>query len=365
LDNELVYLLALREVQGVGDVLGRKLLSHFGSAQQVFNAREKEFAAIEGLTKYTARNILRFTGFKKFESEHRFLERNNIRWISIIDDDYPERLRFCNDAPILVFFKGNISLNSGIWLSIVGTRAATTYGTTAVKDMIRDLIPYKPVIASGLAYGIDIAAHTEALDVGLDTVAVVAHDLRTIYPRNHRDQAKRIMQQGGVLTEFSLGQSFEKKNFPRRNRIIAGISDATLVIESQKIGGAVITANIANSYNRDVFALPGRITDPFSAGCNELLRKNEAILVQNGLEIATYMGWKSDQVRQVQRQLFTELSSDEKAITTVLKTQPEGIQIDLLSLKAKMPVSKTSAILLSLEMKGLIRGLPGKRFQLV
>jgi DNA processing protein len=302
---------------------------------------------------------------QRAEKEIRFLEKYKIIPIFYLDKAYPERLKHCIDSPVMMYYKGTADLNAHRIVSIVGTRRATTYGKECCQSMVMDLSGYKILIISGLAYGIDSCSHKSALDNGLMTVGILAHGLDIIYPAINRSLAERMLDQGGLLTEFMSETQPDRENFPKRNRIIAGMSDAVVVIEAGKKGGALITAGIANSYNRDVFAVPGRIYDPLSEGCNHLIKTNQAALIQSAADIIYIMGWQDQNKNMAisQPTLFHELSNDEERIVKMLELHGES-SIDLLCINTELTMSKVSAVLLDLEFKGIVKCLPGKMFRL-
>lgn len=292
------------------------------------------------------------------------MEKNNIKPLFYLDKEYPKRLLHCEDSPVLLYCKGNANLNAEKIISIVGTREATNYGKDLTDTLIRDLAPYNTTIVSGLAYGIDIHAHKAALENNLPTVCALAHGLDKIYPGIHKSTAEKIIENGAWLSDFTSNTIPNRENFPRRNRIVAGIADATIVIESKENGGSLITADIANSYNRDVFAFPGRVNDEHSMGCNNLIKQNKAALVQSAQGIIHLMGWEqTEKPKHIQKQLFVELSADEEQLVNILKNK-DSVNVDDICLLSKMPMSKVSGMLLTLEFSGIVKSLPGKMYRL-
>ncbi len=362
----LKYEMALTLIQGVGDVNGRKLVSYCGSAEAVFREKKSRLLKIPGIGEGTATAILNGQPFDRVERELQFMEKFGIRGIFFTDTAYPARLKNCSDAPLLLYYKGNAPLDLPCCLSIVGTRRATEYGREFIDKLMAALAPYPVLIISGLAFGIDTAAHRQACDHGLANIAVLGHGLDRIYPFQNRALAQRILGNGGLLTEFPSQTNPDRENFPRRNRIIAGLSDATLVVETGIRGGSIITADIANSYNRDVFALPGRVTDSLSEGCNWLIKTNRAALVDSPEELIESLGWETGENTQkpLQSKLFVQLSPDEELIVAVLK-QNGQTSIDLICIESKLPATKTAAALLNLEFQGVVKCLPGKVYKLV
>lgn len=315
-----------------------------------------------------AEAILKADVMKEAEAEVKFISNYKITPLFFTDAAYPARLKECSDAPILLYFRGNADLNAQKTVAIVGTRRATDYGKEAAKKMIETLAAHHVLIVSGLAYGIDIAAHHAALDNNLQTIGVLGHGLNTIYPKTHKATAKKMIENGGLLTEYNSTTKMYPHNFADRNRIVAGISDAVVVIESAEDGGAVLTANIANSYNRDVFALPGKTSDKFSKGCNALIKTNRAQLIETGEDLLKAMNWDiaagNGAIKKKQRELFLELNEDERTIHKLLAEAGE-VEIEQLIEKSNMNSSVLAGILLEMEMNDIITALPGKRYKLV
>ena len=306
------------------------------------------------------------------EEEMAFMRKGQIRCLHYNDPDYPARLRECPDSPLLLYYRGAADLNACHILSMVGTRQATPYGKDLCQHFVSGLSQLCPdtMVVSGLAYGIDINCHRSALQMGLPTVAVLAHGLDQIYPRHHRDTAVKMLSQGGLLTEFMSGTNPDKKNFVQRNRIVAGISDATLVVESAAKGGSLITAELADSYNRDVFAFPGRIGDAYSQGCNDLIRRNKATLVVSAEDFVDTMGWETAKHREqqlsqgIQQDLFPLLSEQEQSIVRSLQ-KVDDKQINLISVDTGIPVGQLSSLLFTLEMKGIVKLAVGGKYRLL
>ena len=366
-EDSLIYKIGISLIPGVGSITAKKLIESIGSIQGIFRETENNLQKIEGIGTLLAKNIANQNVLKQAENEIRFLEKNRIRPYFYLDPDYPDRLKQCADAPIIFYFLGNSNPDQSKVLSIVGTRSATKRGKELCQKLIGDLAErdHNPLIISGLAYGIDICAHKEALKHGLNTVAVLGHGLSTIYPSLHKSVAKEITRQGGLLTDFLSDEKPERNNFVKRNRLIAGLSDATIVVESGLTGGALITADLANSYNRDVFAFPGRINDSYSTGCNRYIKTNKAALIEGVQDLEYIMGWEPVLKNKVpiQKELFLELSSEEKSVVKLLQ-QNTRLTIDQICTRIKMPVSKVSPILLDLEFSGVVRSLPGKVYAL-
>jgi DNA protecting protein DprA len=364
-DQDLFYLLALLKVDGVGDIMAKKLLTHCGNAEAVFNAKPNQIAAIDGVGAVLLKKLKDQSVFAKANLELEFIKTNAVKVSFFQDDHYPERLKHCIDAPVLIFSAGNINLKNKKIISIVGTRQITSYGTEFCKKLIEDLAPLDPVIVSGFAYGVDIVAHQAAMDNNLQTIGVLAHGLNQIYPKNHKKYVARMEENGGFITEFWSSSNPDKENFVRRNRIVAGMTEATIVIESADSGGSLITANLANDYSRDVFAVPGRTTDKYSQGCNMLIKTQKANLLTHASDLVYLLNWdiKKSQ-KQIQKQLFVELDSDEQKIYDFLLKNGKEL-LDIIALQCDFPIYKMSSILLNMELKGIIRPLPGKLFEAI
>jgi len=362
--TELFYLLALQKADGIGDVTAKKLLSHLGSAEEIFKSKPSQLAKIDGVGSFRLKSLFERTLFPKAEAEMRFIEANNISWNSFTDAGYPSALRHCPDCPILIFSRGNIDLQQKRIISIVGTRNMTARGGEFIESLMAELALFDPVIVSGFAFGVDIAAHKVALHCGLQTVAVVAHGLNRIYPGQHRKFAPDVIANGGFLTEFWSDSRPERAYFIRRNRIVAGLSQATIVIESGEKGGSLITAEFANDYDREVFAVPGRPGDTFSKGCNDLIRTHRAHVLTSAADLVYLLGWGDNPIpKPVQRELAL-LDENENRIVTALQSGGRQL-LDVLALDCRMQVSALSALLLGLEMKGVVRALPGRQFEAV
>lgn len=363
--EDLFYVLALLKVDGIGDIIAKKLLSHHPEPSQIFKTKPTVFRAIHGIGDILIQNMKDKSIFQKAEKEIAFLEKNQINIAYFQDDTYPDRLKHCADGPVLLFSQGNIQLKSRRIISIVGTRQVTAYGQQVCRDLIAEIAPLSPVIVSGMAYGVDIAAHQAALDCGLQTVGIVAHGLNQIYPKPHHRFAGRMKENGGVMTEFWSTSQPERENFVRRNRIVAGISEATIVIESAEKGGSMITAELANDYNRDVFAIPGRLGDRYSRGCNLLIKTQKANLLTGAADLIYHLNWDVDtKSKAVQKQLFVYLDEDEQKIYDFLHQRGKE-QLDVIALECDFPIFKTSGILVNMELKGVVRPLPGKLFEFI
>lgn len=362
--EELMYLLALQETEGVGDITAKKLVSHFQSARQMYAAAPKDFRILEGLPKAVLDRIKGKPNFAKAEAEARFILDNGISWSVFNEASYPEKLRHCPDGPLLFFYRGNPDLHRRKIISIVGTRKATAYGIDACRELVSQLAPLDPVIVSGLAFGTDITAHMAAVEHGLHSIAVVAHGLNQVYPRQHARHLKAILENGAVFSEFRSYHEPMPEHFVKRNRIVAGLSEATIVIESAEKGGSLITARLASDYNREVFALPGRSSDVYSRGCNNLIKTQRAQMFTGAADIIYQLNWDlKPKPKAVQHSLFVEFSPEEQRIYAHLSHHGKEL-FDLLALECALPVSRLSALLLGMELKGVVRPLPGKYFEL-
>ncbi|HEY1114532.1 MAG TPA: DNA-processing protein DprA [Chitinophagaceae bacterium] len=366
MSSELVYQLALTLVPNIGDVQARLLVQHYGSASAVFKAKRRELEKIEGMGEVRARAIRDFKDFSVAENEMAFIEKYKIQPLFLTDAAYPKRLLNCYDPPTILFYKGTADLNAARVLSIVGTRRQTDYGRHFTEQLVEDLAGEGVLVVSGLATGIDGIAHRAALKNQLPTVGVVGHGLDKIYPQEHTRLAREmILEGGGILTEFFSGTDPDKHNFPQRNRIVAGISNATVVIETEVKGGSMITAKLAASYNRDVFALPGRITDKMSGGCNHLIQHNMASLVTGAKDLLEMLGWGEQKKKpRPQKELFIDLSPDEYKILNLLQ-QKESVHIDEINIQSGLSSSAVAAALLNLELQNVIVGMPGKMYKVV
>lgn len=362
--NELLYQIALTLVPGIGDVIGKKLIAYCGSAEAVFREKRQLLKKIPGIGEVLSSTVAQYNCFERAEQEISFMEQYKIQPVFFQDDDYPKRLKECCDAPVLLYYKGNANLNHNKFLAVVGTRMPSDYGKAICEAIVREMKDV--IIISGLAYGIDSVSHKTALNNGLSTIGVLGHGLDQIYPQANRKLAEKMVQQGGLLTEFISKTIPDRENFPRRNRIVAGMADAVLVIESGIKGGSLITANIANSYNRDVFAIPGKTTDIKSEGCNYLIRSNKAALVENAEQVKEWMQW-NEHVQEkpaIQKKLFLNLSPEETLVMNILEEFGE-CSIDYLISHSKLTPSRASAVLLNLEFEGIIKSLPGKMYRLL
>lgn len=354
MDEEIYYTIALTRMTGFNQAMALQLYQSLGGGKAVYEQRQNLGNWDEALRRAAA--------------EMEFIEKNSIKAMTMQDDDYPQRLRECPDAPIILFYKGEADLNKSRVINIVGTRQCTTYGQDMVRRLIDDLRTMCPdvLIVSGLAYGIDICAHRQALADGFETVGVLAHGLDQIYPHHHRDTAVEMVKKGGLLTEYMSQTQALPNNFRQRNRIVAGMSDATILVESAYKGGGLITCRIAQEYGRDVFAFPGAVGMPFSEGCNRMIRSNTAALITSAQDLVESMGWETiaQKPEAVERQLFPDLTEEEQKVVDLLQ-QTNDLQLNLISVKANIPIGQLTALLFSLEMKGVVKPMAGGTYHLL
>jgi len=357
--DELLYKVALSFLPDVGDIKAKALVAYCGSPAAVFFEKRKMLEKIPGIGSITAKAIKDAEVFERAEEEIRFAKRYKISILSYLDEEYPARLKQCEDAPVLLYYKGNANLNRSRIIAVVGSRKATDYGKEICAKIIEEIAMHHPLVVSGMAYGIDVCAHRCSLKLGLPTIGVLAHGLDMLYPSQHRATAEKMLEEGGLLTEFPSGTKLHPDFFPKRNRIIAGMADAVVVAEASMRSGTLVTATLANDYNRDVFAVPGRIGDPASEGCNHLIKTNKAALLQSGKDIEYIMGWEQNGKKQVQFSLFEDLSKEEQVIANALRANGQQ-HVDDLSHSTQFPTGKVLSLLLEMEFKGAVRSLPGK-----
>lgn len=363
--SDLQYVLALQHVSNLGDASAKKLIRQTGSAEAVFREKRSTLLKISGIGSTKIEDLFSSTHLRAAEKELEFISKNKIEILYYQDSNYPEKLKHCLDGPILLFRRGNVDLVNKNILSIVGTRKATSHGIAFCEKLIEDLSPLEPVIVSGFAYGIDITAQRAAMKQGLQTVGCLAHGLNQIYPGVHQKYVAGVEENGGFLTDFWSTDSFDRNNFLKRNRIIAGLSEATVVIESAEKGGSLVTADIANSYNREVFAVPGRPGDLQSKGCNMLLKSQQAHVLTSAADLVFMLNWKTETgTKPVQKQLFLELEEEEEELYGYLKDKGKE-QLDVIALNCSIPTFKAATILLNMELKGIVRPLPGKLFEVI
>ena len=373
-DENLKYKIGITLIKGIGNNLAKNLIAYVGSVEGIFKEKQQNLARIPGigeiLSREIATQIISGNVLKRAEQEIEFITKNKILTYYFTDKEYPFRLKECPDSPVLIYSKGNCNLNNGRFVGIVGTRNATDTGKENCKKLVADLKNALPnvIIVSGLAFGIDICAHKTALELCLPTIGVIGHGLDRIYPDLHRPTAVKMLENGGLLTEYLSQTNPDKQNFVQRNRIIAGLCDAVVVVESGKKGGALITAELANDYNRDVFAFPGRVTDEWSKGCHALIKNNKASLIESADDILRFMNWeKQDQTSSpiIQTAMFPDLSEEEQSIVSILRQHPDGVQLNELAIQLEKPVSKISSLLLEMEFKGFVKCLPGNLYKIV
>ncbi|RCT53683.1 DNA-processing protein DprA [Winogradskyella sp. KYW1333] len=365
-EQQLIYTLALQHVPKIGATTAKKLINHCGSAEAVLKEKKSNLLKIDGIGTITIDGLFDAVHIKEAEYELKFIKDNNIETHYFNSDSYPERLKHCIDGPIILFQSGNINLKEKHIISIVGTRKITTNGIVFCEKLVETLSPYNPIIVSGFAYGTDITAQKAAVKHNLQTIGCLAHGLNQIYPKVHKKYVADIERHGGFYTDFWSTDNFDRNNFLKRNRIIAGLSEATIVIESAEKGGSLVTADIANSYNRDVFAVPGRTTDSQSVGCNNLIKQQRAHLLSDPLDVPYLLNWQLDTNEKptVQKQLFVELDDNEKIIYNYLKHKDKEL-LDVIAVDCDIPSYKIAGLLLNMELKGVIRSLPGKLFEVI
>ena len=357
--SDLIYKIAISRIKGVGDITAKKLISHCGSANLVFKENKKSLESIPNINKKIIELINDPESLKRAEKEIRFMEKNNVNHLFYTDKNYPSNLKLCMDAPVNLFYKGSVNWNNQRFVSIVGTRKCTQFGKEFTENIVSELSKYNVVIVSGLAFGIDIASHKAALNNNMQTVSVLAHGLDRVYPSPHAKYTKEIIENGALLTDYISETKPERQNFPSRNRIVAGLSEATIVVESSKKGGSLITADIANSYNRDVFAVPGKPKSKQSEGCNHL-KSHQAILLDSVIDIVKNLNWDV-QEKSDQQTIFTNLSDEDLKLINVLNT--ESLHVDELKKKLNWDSSKVAKHLLQMEFENLIVSLPGKIYK--
>jgi DNA processing protein len=365
-DDELLYNIALTKVEHVGAITAKTLISYCGSAKDVFKEKKSKLLRIPLAGRMVVNAIHKDDPLQKAEKELQFILKNNIGVLFYTDTDYPDRLKVYSDSPVLLYYKGNVTLNYKRVISIVGTRRITEYGQNLVTQLIEGVGAYDVLVVSGLAYGVDSLTHKLCVERKIPTIGVLGHGLDRIYPAENKKLSLQMTECGGLLSEFGMNTKPDRENFPMRNRIVAGMADAVVVIETRQNGGSMITAELANSYNKDVFTFPGRTTDEFSAGCNYLIKTHKAHLIENAEDLMLNMRWDSNStvVKPVQQKLLFDLTEDEKQIISILEKEHE-IQIDELTDHLNFSPGLLASLLLHLEFTGLIRSLPGKRYSLV
>lgn len=364
---EAIFQLALTRIPQIGCVLARALTDALGSAEEVFKASKKTLCTIDGISAVKAMSIRDFKDFEPCEKEWEFLQRHHIRLLFLTDEGYPKRLLNCYDPPTVLFYKGSADLNASRIISIIGTRHQTDYGKHLTEKFVETLAAHNILVVSGMAFGIDTQAHKACVKLNIPTVGVLAHGLDTLYPPENSKLARHMVEQGGgLITEFWSGTKPDKHNFPTRNRVVAGLCDATVVVETDIIGGSMITAELAVGYNRDLFAFPGKVNDSKSKGCNELIRRNKAGLITSAEDLLEAMNWlpQPEKKPKIQRSLFIDLSPSEKILVDLLRRE-EQMHIDELNLKCGLNASAAAGALLNLELQGVVACLPGKLYRLL
>jgi len=363
--EELQYVLALQHIPNLGDTLAKKLIRHFGSAKNVLQQKKQNLLKIDGIGGYRLRDFFDATHLKAAEEELKFIEKNQIKVLYFKDQDYPDKLKHCIDGPVVLFQRGDINLKDQKIISVVGTRKITQSGVAFCEKFIEKLSPLNPVIVSGFAYGVDITAQKAAVANKLQNIGCLAHGLNQIYPKVHQKYVASVEEHGGFFTDFWSSDKFDRNNFLKRNRIIAGLSEATVVIESAEKGGSLVTADIANSYNREVFAVPGRPSDKLSKGCNDLIKSQKAHLLNSAADLIYMLNWQPEEsAKPVQKQLFVELDEEENNVLDFLQKEGKA-QLDSIAINCNFPSYKTASILINMELKGVVRPLPGKLFELI
>lgn len=355
--------IALTMIPGIGPVISKKLIKHCGSAEAVFREKKNTLEKIPGIGKVTAQLVDQQDCWRKVEEELARIQKLGIEMLYFTESNYPERLTHCYDSPPLLYYKGTADLNAKRIVSVIGTRNVTEYGTELCQKLIADLAKYDVLVVSGLAYGVDICAHRASLEHGMQTIGVLGHGLDEIYPRIHTATAKKMLEQGGLLSDFPCGTRPDRENFPQRNRIVAGLADAVIVVESGERGGSMITAEFAMNYNRDVFAFPGRVGDAASRGCNAIIKRNKAALIDSADDVAYAMRWDKPKSSVPLQTAMRTFNSEEEKILFAMQGMA-NVHIDEICLMTNMNTGKASSLLLNLEFSGAVKSLPGKMFRL-
>ncbi len=363
-EEELLAILRLQKSKAIGDILAKKLIVNVGDVCQIFKEKATVLSKINGVGNYALKHLFDEGNVKLAEQELKYIQDNNISYSYFLDDNYPVNLQHCIDGPILLFKDGNLDFSNKKIISIVGTRNISSYGRDFCNQFVKEISEYNPIIVSGFAYGVDICAHKAALENNLQTIAVLAHGFEQIYPKVHKKYINQVNENGGFLTEFWSEEAPLRENFLKRNRIVAGISSATIIIESASKGGSLVTADIANSYNKDVFSVPGRTSDIYSRGCNNLIRNNKAHLLNSAADVVKMLNWDVQQKpKSIQKKLFVELNESEQKIHDLLHEKGQQL-LDVISLECNIPIFQLSSILLQMELKGITKPLPGKMFEI-
>lgn len=358
--EDLLYKLALNYIPNIGAVKAKDLVSYCGGIKEVFHTNKRKLMSIPGISDVRANDVLNSEALNKAEQEMKALEGKDIRLISYLDDNYPENLKHYPDSPLLLYCKGNMNLDAPRMVAIVGTRKITPYGIVQCQQLVEQLVQFECTIISGMAYGVDTHAHRNSLEMGIPTIGILGNGLNRVYPAANRKLAERMLETGGLISEFPLDAKPDRENFPMRNRIIAGMADVVIVVESALSGGSMITAEIANNYNKDVFAIPGKLTDEHSAGCNHLIKIHKAHLLTSADDISYIMRWDK-QAEPRQLSLMIDLEPEEQEIVNILKANP-NVGLDTLHYKTGIALATLTSLLLNLEFKGVLRSLPGKKY---
>ena len=353
-------------IPGIGDARIKKLVAYCGGPKEVFTQSKSFLEKIPSVGIKIAASVSSSDVLKRAEAEMNFSEKHQVSIISFLAEDYPQKLKHCVDSPVVLYKKGEGSINPDRAVSIVGTRNATREGKEITESIVKDLSVCGVTVISGLAYGIDVAAHNASLKHNVPTIGCLAHGLDRIYPKLHEKTAAQMLETGALITDFPVGTKPNRENFPKRNRIVAGMADATVVVEAAAKGGALITAELANGYNRDIFAVPGRVSDQYSEGCNNLIKYLKAAMITSGKDVAKAMGWEdaksSNKSAPPQTKLLIDLTEEQERVVSVLRQQEHTI--DRLSVLSKLPMSQVASILLELEFEGIVSNLPGKVYKL-
>lgn len=364
-NNQLLHQIGITLLQGIGPRKASHLVSKLGTVEAIFHEKLQTIHHLTGFGKNVLTNMQREKALELAEEQVNYVDKHGIQTHFYLDSNYPRRLKQCDDAPLLLYSKGNLDPNPSRVLSIVGTRMSTDYGRNLCEELIPALAQSQVQVLSGMAYGIDICAHQLCVKNNIQTIGVLGHGLDRLYPSSHLRTAEQMFLNGGLMTEFIPGTKPDRENFPMRNRIVAGMADATIVIESKKSGGSLITAELANDYNRDVFAYPGNVGQQFSEGCNLLIQKHKAQLIMNGADFLKQMNWEDQKnAKTVQRSCFIELNEEEQHLCKHLEGS-SGEHVDVLALKTKLSISALNVQLFHLEMKGVVRSMPGKKYSLI
>ncbi|MGB4969245.1 MAG: DNA-processing protein DprA [Saprospiraceae bacterium] len=365
-NEDLLYTIALTKVENVGAVTAKTLISYCGNANAVFKEKISNLMRIPYIGGTIAKSIRDPGNLKKAEKEIEFVLKNKITVLTYLDENYPYRLKNYHDSPVLVYYQGNANLNQDKIISVVGTRRITEYGKNLVNSLIHEIKHLDILVLSGLAYGVDSAAHKACVEEHVYTVGVLGHGLDRIYPADNKKLSLQMLQYGGLLTEFGMDTKPDRENFPMRNRIVAGMSDAVIVVETLKEGGSMITAEYANNYHKDVFAFPGKTNDNFSSGCNYLIKNHKAQLIENAEDLILNMRWDipGKPTKTIQQKLFLDLDADEQNIVNILQ-KDNLVHVDIFHQNLDLSPSKLASLLLNLEFNGVLKSLPGKRYSLI